>query len=320
MRIGIFATGGTIAMRGPAGTALLPADGAAEIVDDVPLPPGVEIEHHDLFAKPSASISLADVQLIADRITDAFAEGFDGAVVTHGTDTLEETAFALSVILGRTAPVVVTGAMRSPDRAGADGPANLAAAIRVAADPSAAGQGVLILFGDEIHAAHLARKVHTSRPHAFSSEPFGPLGHVYEDEVRFELAARSLPPRMRLLGPVPVVPILLAGLDMEPETIETFDRAKIDGLVLAGVGGGHVASRAVPALERLARRIPVVITARVGMGRTLRSTYAYVGGDIDLLKRGTLNAGRWRPAQARILLQLALGQKPVPDLQELLRL
>ena len=312
MRIGIFTTGGTIAMRTVAGGGVVPRDGAAALLGDLTLPAGVTIAHEDVFAKPSASIDLADVRTLADRLRAGFAAGLEGAVVTHGTDTLEETAFALALMLGPTRPVVVTGAMRSPDQAGADGPANLVAAIRVAMDPIATG--VLVLFGDEIHAAHLVRKVHSSRVHAFSSEPFGPIGHVEENVVRLEFESRTRLPRLELAGAVPVVPVIQTGLGLEAETIEGIGRAAIDGLVVAGVGGGHTSSAAVPALEALSRRIPVVITSRVGMGSALRASYAYAGGDIDLARRGLINGGRWRPSQARIILQLALsaGRDPRP--------
>lgn len=308
MRIGLFATGGTIAMRADAaGEGVVPRDGAAALLGGVALPAGIEVVHRDVLAKPSPSVDLADVRTIAEAIEAGFASGLDGAVVTHGTDTLEETAFALDLMLGETRPVVVTGAMRSADRIGADGPANLAAAICVAADPAAAGQGVLVLFGDEIHAARLVRKVHSARAHAFSSEPYGPVGTIFEDAVHFEFSARHPSPILRLTGGVPPVPIVQAGLGLEPETVAAFEGSGIAGLVVAGVGGGHVSERAVPALEALTRRIPVVITTRVAMGPTMRHSYAYPGGDVDLARRGIINGGRWRPAQARIVLQLALS-------------
>ncbi|VVT20028.1 Asparaginase [Sphingomonas sp. EC-HK361] len=306
--IALFATGGTIAMAPADGGGVAPSHGADALAAGLSLDAGITLERHDLFAKPSASISLADVQTIADAIEAAFARGVEGAVVTHGTDTLEETAFALALMLGRGKPVVVTGAMRSAGEAGADGPANLTAAIRVAANPAANGQGPLVLFGQEVHAAHLVRKVHSSRPHAFSSEPFGPIGHVVEGHLRFELATIADLPRLSVGGAVPAVPVVQAGLDLEPETIGAFANAPIGALVIAGVGGGHVSARAVEAIDRLNDRIPVIIASRVGMGATLRESYAYDGSEIDLARRGILNAGRWRPAQARLLTQLALSQ------------
>ncbi|MGC4252116.1 MAG: asparaginase, partial [Sphingobium sp.] len=288
MRIGLFAMGGTIAMRQQAG-GIVPADGADILLASAGVPGDIVVEQQDLVLKPSASIGLSDVAALAAAIEAAAANGMDGAVVTHGTDTLEETAFALELMLASTIPVVVTGAMRSANSIGADGPANLAAAIRIAADPETRGHGVLVLFGDEIHAAHLVRKVHSGRPHAFSSEPFGPLGHLVEGTVSFDMASRVKLPRLTLGGAIPVVPILQAGMDLEPEAIRAFDSPSISALVIAGVGGGHVSARAAPDLEALARLKPVVITSRVGMGPTLQNSYAYVGGDIDLKVRGLIN-------------------------------
>lgn len=299
-------------------TVATPDDGAvveldaAHLVEGVVPTAGVQLEHHSLFAKPSASISLKNVQQIADRIESAFDGGLDGAVITHGTDTMEETAFALALLLSRTQPVVITGAMRSASEVGADGPANIAAALAVACCAQAGGQGPLVLFGGEIHAAHLVRKVHSSRVHAFSSDPFGAVGHVTEGKVSFELQSRFAPGRLRVGECVPAVPIIQTGLDLEPETIAAFEHAPVGGLIIAGVGGGHVSSRAADAIGRLAVRIPVVLTSRVGMGGTLRSSYAYAGSEIDLARRGVINGGRWRPNQARIIIQIALSNGATP--------
>ena len=308
MRIGVFATGGTISMAGASpGLAVTPVHRVDDLVGAANVAEAVQIEQHDMFAKPSASMTLADVQTLADRLSDAFTDGLDGAVVTHGTDTLEETAFALSIMLGRTRPVVITGAMRSADDIASDGPANLSAAIQLAATPAAAGQRPLVLFGDEIHAAHLVRKVHSSRRHAFSSEPFGPIGQIIEGQVRIELRTLLEIRQLRLGTRNPVVPILQVGLDLEPETLDAFRSPAIDGLVVAGAGGGHISARAVDVFEQLARTIPVILTSRVGMGETLRTSYGYRGSELDLVCRGAVNGGRWRPSQARILLQLLLS-------------
>lgn len=312
LRIGLFAMGGTIAMRQQAGGGVSLEDGADALLASAGLPADIIVERRDMVSKPSASIDLTDVALLAHMLDEAEAGGMDGAVVTHGTDTLEETAFALALMRASPMPVVVTGAMRSADSIGADGPANLAAAMRVAAHADARGQGVLVVLGDEIHAAHLVRKVHSSRTHAFSSEPFGPLGYLADGLVRLDLASRLPVPCLSMGASIPVVPILQAGMDLEPDTVRAFDIPSIHALVVAGVGGGHVSARAVPALETLARNKPVVLTHRVGMGPTLQNSYAYPGGDIDLRNRGLIYGGRWRPNQARIIVQLALsaGEDP----------
>lgn len=308
LRIRLIAMGGTIAMRSEEGRGSTPQDGADALARTAPWPVGMTVERQDLTLKPSASVTLADVADLCRAITAAEREGIAGVVVTHGTDTLEETAFALSLMWRGSIPVVLTGAMRSADSIGADGPANLLNAIRVAGHPHAARHGVMVQFADEIHAGHLVRKVHSGRPHAFSSEPYGPLGHVTEDVVRFEMASLIDLPHLTLGERTPVVPILQAGLDLEPEAIRLFAAPEIDALVIGGVGGGHVSARAAQELETLAREKPVIMTSRVGMGPTLSNSYAYEGGDIDLGKRGVLNGGRWRPTQARILMQLLLSR------------
>ncbi|WP_283214592.1 asparaginase [Sphingopyxis sp. L1A2A] len=306
--IGIFSMGGTIAMTANAGgRGVAPQVGFDLLSPMRRLHPDLTLAHFELFAKPSPSVSLADVQLLCDQIEEKFRLGLCGAVVTHGTDTLEETAFALSLLMATAKPVVVTGAMRHPEAPGADGPANLASAILVAASGQADGLGPLVLFGDEIHAPHLVRKIHSSRPHAFTSDPFGPMGHIVEGRLDLQMQPTLKHRPLRVESPVLAVPVLQAGLDLEPETVAAFSDANIGALIIAGVGGGHVSSRAVDAIAALAMRMPVIITSRVGMGHTLSRSYAYGGSEMDLAQRGVINGGRWRPAQARIIVQMLLS-------------
>jgi L-asparaginase len=308
IKVAVFTTGGTIAM------APLHNDPGAvpqpwiDLLSSIRLlHPKLKMEQVDLFAKPSASITLHDVQHLADAILDKKLTGCVGAVVTHGTDTLEETAFALSLLLDTDHPVVITGAMRPPSELGPDGPANLNAAILVAASSEASGLGPVVLFGDEIHAPHLVRKIHSSRPHAFSSEPFGPIGHIVEGRLDLAMTSITRPAGLRLGANIQAVPVIQAGLDLEPETISAFSGANIGALVIAGAGGGHVSSRVMDTIADLARGIPVIITSRVGMGHTLSRSYAYDGSEMDLARRGVVNGGRWRPAQARIIAQIVLS-------------
>jgi L-asparaginase len=306
--VGIFSTGGTIAMTARAGEDGVAPQAGFDLLSPMRiLHPELTLEHIELFAKPSASISLSDIQQLADGIDDRLAKHLCGAVVTHGTDTLEETAFALSLLMANSKPVVVTGAMRSPAAPGADGPANLTSAILVAASREAEGLGPAVLFGDEIHAPHLVRKIHSSRPHAFTSDPFGPMGHIVEGRLDLQMKPTFRQEPLRLCGPVLPVPVIQAGLDLEPEAVSAFSDSKIGALVIAGVGGGHVSSRAVDAIADLASKVPVIITSRVGMGHTLSRSYAYRGSEIDLARHGVINGGRWRPAQARIIAQLLLS-------------
>ncbi|WP_084143556.1 asparaginase [Methylocapsa acidiphila] len=313
-RLIILSAGGTIAMAAEAvGEAAGLKLGAASLVAAVPQIADIaEIDARDLLAKPSASLLLADIAAIARAAMEAAAT-VDGVVITHGTDTLEETGFALSLLAQVETPIVLTAAMRRADQPGADGSANLLAACRVAVSPESRGKGVLIVIDDEIHAAPLIRKAHSFRPHAFSSLPFGPLGYVAEDRVRFALAPARRPPPLAYGEGAPVVPILEAGPGLEPQTIEMLAPGAIDGLVLSLPGAGHVAAEAAPALEKLSARMPVVFASRTGAGETLRASYAYPGGEIDLIRRGLIPANGLDARKARIALQLALSNRAGRD-------
>ncbi|WP_395664956.1 asparaginase [Methylocella sp.] len=307
-RVLVISTGGTIAMAAASpsqGGAL--RFGAQALVSAVPqLAETAEIETLDVVAKPSASLTLADQAAIARAAREA-ATRFDGVVVTHGTDTLEETAFALALLTRVEAPIVLTAAMRRPDQPGADGPANLLAAARVAASRAARGLGVLAVFDDEIHSGPLLRKAHSFRPHAFASLPFGPIGHVAEGRVRVALRPATALPQLAFGAAPARVAILEVGPGFEAAAALALADVS-DGLVLSLPGAGHVAADAAPALGALAARLPVVFASRTGAGETLRASYAYAGGEIDLIARGLIPAGPLDARKARVALQLLLSE------------
>jgi L-asparaginase len=179
-RLLVLSLGGTITMVPSDSGGIAPKLGAAELVASVPsLADVAEIEAHSPFRLPSPSLTSDNLVEVARTIEDGFASGFDGAVVIQGTDTIEESAFILDLLVGSEKPVVVTGAMRGADAPGADGPANLLAAARVAAAPEARGLGTLAVLNYDIHAARFVQKSHTTLPSAFSSPLVGPIwcGH-----------------------------------------------------------------------------------------------------------------------------------------------
>jgi L-asparaginase len=303
----LIGTGGTIAMRPDAGGGVAPSLGPAELVA-LGIVMHLPVRPLDLFAKGSASISLSDVGTMAAAVSAAAQAGAVGAIISHGTDTIAETAFALALMLARpTIPVVLTGAMRHADAPGADGAANLAAAALVvsAQEITSLGEPVVVI-ADEIHLARHVHKAHGSRLHAFSSAPLGPIGWVREGRAVIALHPTAPLPQLPLVGPAPAVPMLLVGSDLEPESITPFMDAQIGGMVLAAAGGGHVSARAVAALSALAERVPVILASRCE-GGVLTGTYGYAGGEMELIARGLTPAGMWRPEQARIILQLALS-------------
>jgi L-asparaginase len=293
----LLATGGTIAING----GREPDLDAAALLDGVIGPPGHEIRARTLAGLPSAHLSLDDVLTTARAAVDAAADG-SGVVVTHGTDTLEETAYLADLLHGGEAPIVFTGAIRPASSPGADGPANLEAALAVAGAPVACGLGVVVCFGGEVHAARWARKVRTTSPLAFGSPAAGPLGWV--DERRLTVALR--PERH---PPLPVkhlsgrVPIFVFGVGDRGEWLPD----DLDGLVAAVPGAGHMHPDLLERLDELAGRIPVVAASRPETARILRDTYGYAGSEQDLHRSQLISGGALGAVAARILLLAALG-------------
>ena len=231
--------------------------------------------------------------------------GAAGAVVVQGTDTLEETAFALELLVGDAGPVAVTGAMRPPGAPGADGPANLLAAVRVAASGPARGLGSVVVMSDEVHAARWARKIHASSPSAFASPGRGPIGEVVEGEVR----VWSRPPPLPVVATTAGAPVALATavLGADGRDVAGYAGLGYRAAVVEGLGVGHVPSAMAGALAALARDIPVALASRTGAGRVHRSTYGFPGSEGDLVGRGLLSAGALSGPLAAGLLSLLIG-------------
>lgn len=314
-RVLVLALGGTIASvptDTAAGGGAVPTLTADDLLAAVPgLVDVADVEARTVRQKPSCDVTPQDVRLVAETAAQAFAEGVAGVVVTQGTDTLEETAYLLDLWHDRPEPIVVTGAMRTPTSAGADGPANLLAAVRVAASDAARELGALVVFADEIHAARHVVKVHAESIAGFGSPGRGPIGRVGEGTVRIEArpADRTATVGAPRSAEWPRIPILRVALGSESTEVEAL-AAGAAGLVVEGVGGGHVPSPMVSALEAVARRIPVVLASRISGGGTLASTYGYPGSELDLLGRGLLSAGRRDAVKARLWLgaHLAAGE------------
>lgn len=312
-RVALLSTGGTIAMtasgRG-AEIALSGADIGARVADAA----DIDLAVVEVFAKPSANIGLTEMAHLAEVAEALAAAGeVDGIVIAHGTDTIEETAWGLDLMLQSPIPVVVTGAMRTADAPGADGLANLIAACQTAASPSAQGLGVLVVLAEEIHAASLVRKTRTFGPYAFSSEPMGPLGWVCEGRVRIVTRLAAPSPRLKPGAGCPVAPVVVVHAGFEPEVLELFETGGVDGLVLCLPGGGHAPAVLAPTLERLAARMPVVFCTRTRGFQTLSATYGYSGGEIDLIRRGLIGAGSLDALKARCALALLLSDDATPE-------
>lgn len=306
----MVSTGGTIAspVRGEGGA--VPQLTADDLLGSVPsLTEVAEVSTRTFRQMPSSDLSLQDLLELVDLARESVSDGADGVVVTQGTDTIEETSFVLDLLWEGEAPIVVTGAMRNPSLPGADGPGNLWAAVRVAADSLAAGLGCLVVLNDEIHAARFVQKTHTSNPATFRSRLVGPIGWLSEGAPRVAVRPVGRHPVSwpRLLDqPVPAVALVKLGLGDDGRLVRAVGELGYDGLVVEALGGGHVPSSLVGDLERLAAVIPVVLASRTGAGEVLRSTYGFPGSERDLLSRGLIPAGALDGLKARLLLVLML--------------
>ncbi|MGZ2358480.1 asparaginase [Streptomyces sp. 372A] len=308
--VAVVGLGGTIAMMPSSHDgAARPTLSAKDLLAAVPQLDGMDIDIQTLsFAsKPGASLTLDDIENLAGRLRAMAGDGtVDGIVVTQGTDTLEETAYLLSLLYGQQAPLVVTGAMRAPHLAGADGPANLLAAVTVAASSHARGLGVLVVFNDQIYDPARVRKSHSTRTSAFTAPDSGALGIVAEGALRL-LAVPAHKPRpfAAPLDKQARVAVYPATLGDDGALLETLLN-EVDGMVIAGFGVGHVPETWVPILAEAAQRIPVVLASRTGAGTTLTRTYGFDGSEQDLLFRGLIGAGHLDPYKARHLLTVML--------------
>lgn len=262
------------------------------------------------FLVPGASLSYANIATVSDMIRDAARKGDDGVVVVQGTDTIEETAFLLELSSETTSEspaIVVTGAMRGAAAPGADGSANLLAAVTVAASPSAREKGVLVVVNDEVHAACFVQKIDTGLPSAFASPGLGPIGTVTEGQLRI----RMLPhvPSMHTLSTRDARPVAVVttGLGDDGRMLDAVSAAGFQGAVIVAMGAGHVPEQIVHRLEALASQMPVVLATRVPGGAVFTNSYGFAGSEIDLIRRGLIPAGVLPPHKARLLLACLLG-------------
>lgn len=303
-RVAVISLGGTIAMTAQTDGGATPTLSADDLVAAVPglVDTGIHIQVHNFRRLPGASLSLSDLLELAATIETLEV---DGVVVTQGTDTIEETAYLLDLVTTGDRPIVVTGAMRNASMAGADGPANVLAAIRTAASTFARGTGCVVVFGEEIHAARWVRKTHATSPTAFTSYP-GPIGYVAEDRVRILARPDAAPTIDRRHAAKSVrTTVFTVGIGDDGTLLQALGN-HVDGLVVAAFGAGHVPMACVDALTDLAKRMPVILATRTGSGPVLQRTYGFPGSESDLLARGLIPGSTLDPVKARILLHLLL--------------
>jgi L-asparaginase len=227
-------------------------------------------------------------------------------VVIQGTDTIEESAFLLDLLVDSDKPVVVTGAMRGADAPGADGPANLLSAAIVAACPESRGLGTLAVLNYDIHAARFVQKSHTALPSAFLSPLVGPIGTLIERQPRFYVRVKRNPTLPAAEGPPAPVALIKAAMGDDGRLFGSLPGLGYAGVVIEGMGAGHVPADVAPIVGDLAAKIPVVLASRAMTGHVFTRTYGYPGSEIDLIQRGVVPAGCLSGLKARLLLGLVM--------------
>lgn len=284
MTVAVVSTGGTIASTEDAGADASPELSSEELLAAVPEIEAVtDVETVDFSTVPSTHFTVDQVHALFETIADLDREGYDGIVVTQGTDVLEESAYFVDLCYEGDAPVVFTGAMRNPSLPSPDGPANLLDSVRVATAERAEGS-VLVTFNGRVHAARDVTKTNSMNVDTFRSPEFGPLAVIDEARVTWRRRPGRVDP---VLDPDPDrltedVHAVTVTLDMPPAQILAADDAA--ALCLAATGAGHIPPSIVPALEALRDRgVPVVATSRCPEGRLARSTYDFEGSERTLI-------------------------------------
>lgn len=305
--------GGTIAMTRAAGEGgVTPKLTAADLLAAVPgLDPALSVQSESVLQVASASISLRDMGRVLDWANRAASQGARAVILTQGTDSMEETAWFLDLFWAHDCPLIVTGAMRAADGAGPDGPANLAAALRVAQAESARGRGVMVVMNEVIHSAKRLRKTDSLSTDTFSSGTTGPLGRVIEGApVWFRPAAPSDP----LPAPQSFdhdVAILSFGIGQSAALLRhALSAPEFSAVVLAGFGSGHLPADLMAHIDTSTR--PVIYCSRCGDGPATRATYGYPGSEVDLQARGVWPGDWLGPLKARILIW-AIEAAGLPD-------
>ena len=303
-KILVLHTGGTISMQADQNGAVesSPINPMTQVTSPLE---NIEVVSVDFLNLPSPHIQIDHMMMIYKKIREE-ASHFDGFVITHGTDTLEETAYFLDTMSIPQKPIVMTGAMRSSNELGSDGIYNYRTALRVAADEKSADKGVLVVMNDEIHAAKYVTKTHTTNVSTFQTPTHGPLGLVTKREILFFKAADKRV-RFDLQAINGVVPIIKSYADMDTILLDALVEAPISGLVIEALGAGNLPPVSIAAIKKLInKQLPIVLVSRCFNG-IAEPVYAYDGGGIQLEELGVLFVKELNSQKARIKLLIAVN-------------
>ena len=303
-KILVLHTGGTISMQADASGAVVTSQENPMNHVSNPLE-GVEVHALDFFNLPSPHIKPKHMLALYQKIKEE-SDNYDGFVITHGTDTLEETAYFLDTMEVPHKPIILTGAMRSSNELGSDGVYNYLSALRVASDDKAADKGVLVVMNDEIHAAKYVTKTHTTNVSTFQTPTHGPLGLIMKHEI---LYFKTAEPRVRfdldrIQGLVPIIPVY-AG--MTEELLDLLPVDQLDGLIIQAFGAGNVPKETSQKLNTLIQEgLPIALVSRCFNG-IAEPVYAYEGGGVCLQKAGVFFVKELNAQKARLKLLIAIN-------------
>ncbi|KXZ39372.1 L-asparaginase [Alkalithermobacter thermoalcaliphilus JW-YL-7 = DSM 7308] len=309
-KVAIIFTGGTISMtvdpRLGAAIPTLSGEQIMSMVTNIDKFAHIEIIDFDEIPGPHMTPErIMDLKKLVDET--AKREDIDGIVITHGTDSLEETAFFLDLCVDTNKPVVVTGAMRSSSELGYDGPSNLAAAICTAISDQARSKGVLVVLNNEVNAASEVTKTDTLRLNTFKSVSYGPLG-IVDNDVLILHRDITCKKRIKTDKVEPNVDLIKTGIGMDSKFIKFSVDSGAKGIVIEAMGRGNIPPKMLDGIKYAnEKNIPVVITSRCHSGRVL-DTYGYAGAGRNLVELGCILGNDLPGQKARIKLMLALGK------------
>lgn len=319
----ILATGGTIAGAGASSTGSAYTSGQVKIEAMIDAVPNIR-SLANLRGEQLANVGSQDMSVkvwldLANRINELLkSKDVDGIVITHGTDTQEETAYFLNLVVKSDKPVVLTGSMRPSTALSADGPLNMYNAVALAANPNAKGYGVMVVMNDDIHAARDVKKMISTPVHTFQSPQEGLIGTVIFGEVLFfhkPSGRHTTNSEFSVDGlkSLPRVDIVYGCADMSTDLIDIMIKAGAKGIVIAGVGDGNMNAGTLEAMKRATKAgVPVVRATRVPIGAVL------IKGEVVDADYGSVSSDELNPQKARILLMLALSKnRSRDDLQRL---
>lgn len=305
MNLTVLSTGGTIASTSGEDGAT-PSKSGEEIVDAVP-----QIQEHatvtveQVAQTPSYQMDTETLESIGDRVRELEETATEGIIITHGTDTLEETAYYLDIAVTPSIPVLVTGAQRRPDEVSPDGPANLLTAVRAIDEFTARScGGVFVAINEEIHAARYATKVHTSKLEAFASPDAGPVAILNRNAINVKRKPESETPTLPTQSLDADVYQVKSGSTVGDGMITAAVDQGADGIVIEGTGLGNVTEAIGRVVQEAPDSIPIVITTRCASGE-VDPVYGDTGGGETLRQHGAIFAGNLPTQKARLTLILA---------------